>query len=247
MSSSPVLALHISGGVLGLLSGAAAMSFRKGSRRHRIAGKIFVISMLCMAAGAVFLAIMKHDVGNVFGGLMTFYFVTTAWLTARRREGETGIFDWGALLVALAIATTIITSGVQKATGHAAKDGVPIGMSFFIGSIVLLAAVGDIRMLVRGGISGTQRLTRHLWRMCFGLFIASGSFFLGPANRPLRLLRSMGLRQHFFATILRTELLLFLAILPLLLLIFWLFRVRFTNANRRRSMPRGEGVYSLQT
>ena len=28
-------------GTLGLLSGAAAMSFRKGSRRHRVAGNVF--------------------------------------------------------------------------------------------------------------------------------------------------------------------------------------------------------------
>jgi len=34
-------------------------------------------------------------------------------------------------------------------------------------------------MLVRGGVSGRQRVVRHLWRMCFGLFIATGSFFIG--------------------------------------------------------------------
>lgn len=31
-------------------------------------------------------------------------------------------------------------------------------------------------MIRAGGIRGTRRLARHLWRMCFGLFIASGSF-----------------------------------------------------------------------
>jgi hypothetical protein len=51
-------------------------------------------------------------------------------------------------------------------------------------------------MLLRGGVVGTQRVARHLWRMCFGLFIAAGSFFLGPSNRPLRLLSALGLRQH---------------------------------------------------
>ena len=235
MSSSPILVLHISGGMLGLLSGAAAMSFRKGSRRHRVAGRIFVISMLCMAAGASYLAFMKHDIGNFYGGLVTFYLVTTAWLTARRREGETGAFDWAALLVALVMGGIIFTHGIQKITGHSGvKDGVPAGMSIFLGSVILLAAAGDVRMLVRGGIAGTQRLTRHLWRMCFALFVASGSFFLGPANRPLRLLRTVGLKQQFFATILTNEVLLFLAVLPLILLIFWLFRVRFATAYKRQ-------------
>jgi hypothetical protein len=145
-----------------------------------------------------------------------------------------------------AIGATIVTYGVQKATGHAGlKDGVPAGMYFFLGSIALLAAAGDVRMLVRGGVFGTQRLARHLWRMCFALFIASGSFFLGPANRPLRLLRTVGLRQQMFAAILSKEVLLLLAILPLILMIFWLFRVRLANANKQKLMPRSGDVYSL--
>jgi hypothetical protein len=36
---------------------------------------------------------------------------------------------------------------------------------FFIGFVMLLAAIGDIGMMVRGGLSGAKRLVRHLWRM----------------------------------------------------------------------------------
>jgi hypothetical protein len=57
---------------------------------------------------------------------------------------------------------------------------------FFMGSVMLLAAAGDVRILVGGGVIGAKRIAPHLWRMCFGLFIAAGSFFLGPSNRPLR-------------------------------------------------------------
>jgi hypothetical protein len=46
-------------------------------------------------------------------------------------------------------------------------------------AVLLLAASGDIRMLARDQSSSQQRIARHLWRMCFGLFIATGSFFLG--------------------------------------------------------------------
>jgi hypothetical protein len=50
-------------------------------------------------------------------------------------------------------------------------------MTFFIGSVMLLAAAGDVRMLVHGGVLGAKRTARHIWRLCFGLFIAAGSFF----------------------------------------------------------------------
>jgi uncharacterized membrane protein len=241
----PLLVLHISGGLLAMFAGAAAMSFRKGSRWHRMAGNVFVVSMLIMGAFAVPLALMKHDMNNVFGGILTVYLVSTAWLTARRQDNtRTDAFDWAGFLFALAIASLTLVHGWQKATGRAPDDGVPIFMSFFMGSIVLLAAAGDLRMLLQG-ITGRRRIARHLWRMCFGWFIAAGSFFLGPNNRPLRLLSTIGLRQQIFRTLLREEVLLFLAVLPLLFLIFWLIRVRFTNVYRRMQSLAGRAEPSL--
>src|SRR5580765_8938698 len=100
----PLLVFHICGGLVGLLSGAMAMSFRKGSRAHGIAGRVFVVSMLSMSAAGVLLAVMKSQPGNIVGGTLTFYLVATAWMTARRRDLETGAFDWGALLLVGALA-----------------------------------------------------------------------------------------------------------------------------------------------
>jgi len=107
-------------------------------------------------------------------------------------------------------------------------------MIFFVGSVVLLAAAGDVRMLVRGGVFGRQRIVRHLWRMCFGLFIATGSFFIGQP-------------QVFPAFIRKTNLLFVLGTLPLMLMIFWFFRVRFTKAYKAKSMPGRGDAYPIGT
>jgi hypothetical protein len=231
MSYSPILIVHICGGSLGLLSGTAAMTFRKGSPRHVLAGKVFVASMLTMGAFAVYLAITRHQPNNIGGGILTCYLIGTAWLTARRRDGETSRFDWVVLLIPLAFGILTWMNGIKVVrSGASSQDGVPVGMSFFMGSVMLLAAAGDVRMLVRGGVLGAKRIARHLWRMCFGLFIASGSFFLGPSNRPLRLLSAVGVGQHLPQALFSTGLYLILTILPLILLIFWVVRVRFTNA-----------------
>jgi len=69
-------------------------------------------------------------------------------------------------------------------SGATSQNGVSVGMSFFMGSICLLAALGDIRILLRGGVFGVGRIARHLWRKCFRTFIATGSFFLGPSTVP---------------------------------------------------------------
>jgi hypothetical protein len=231
MSYSPILVVHICAGSLGLLSGTAAMSFRKGSPRHVLAGRIFVASMLTMGALAAYLAITRHQPNNIGGGILTFYLIGTAWLTARRKDGETSRLDWVALLIPLVNGILGWMAGVdalRSATGS--KYGVPAGMHLFLGTVMLLAAAGDVRMLVRGGVFGAKRIARHLWRMCFGLFIAAGSFFFGPSNRPLRLLSTVGLGKYLSPALFSTSLYLILTILPLILLIFWLVRVHFTNA-----------------
>lgn len=157
MSFSPLLPLHISAGLVGILSGAAALTFRKGSPRHVLAGKVFLISMLAMGASAVYLSAMKHQINNVFGGILTIYMVSTAWLTARRREEETSIFNWVAALFAFAVGAIIVILGFEVATSPAGpKDGIPAGMYFFMGSVALLSAAGDVRVLLRGGLFGTQ-------------------------------------------------------------------------------------------
>jgi uncharacterized membrane protein len=235
MLNSPILVVHICAGILGLLSGTAAMSFRKGSPRHAQAGKVFVASMLTMAVFAVYLATVRHQPNNIGGGILTFYLIGTAWLTARRRDGETSRFDWVVLLIPLTLGILTWMTGLRLVrSGASSQDGVPLGMTFFMGSVMLLAGAGDVRMLVRGGVLGAKRITRHLWRMCFGLFIAAGSFFLGPSNRPLRLLSAVGIGQHLSPALFSTTLYVILSILPLILLMFWLVRVRFTNAYKGR-------------
>jgi hypothetical protein len=243
---APLLPVHIAGGVVGMLSGAAAMTFRKGSPRHVLAGRIFVVSMLIMGAAAVYLAVVKHQSNNIGGGILTCYLVGTAWLTARREDGQTRRFDWLLFLVPLVLGLLTWSNGMRVVrSGASSQDGVPVGMIFFIGSIMLLAAAGDLRMLVRGAVLGTKRIRRHLWRMCFGLFIAAGSFFLGPDNRPVRLLSSMGLGRRLPSALFGTPLYLFLTVLPLLLLIFWMVRVRFAKIYKQEP-PRTHSVSVAQ-
>jgi uncharacterized membrane protein len=248
MSFSAALVLHISAGTIALFYSAAAMFFRKGSRRHRETGKVFVISMLILGVSGAYLGFMKHEMMSGMMGVLTVYLSATAWSTARRRDGEAGVFDLGALMVPLAVAAVLAIYGVEAANSQTgAIDGYPAAVYFIFGSVALISAMGDVRMLLRGGVFGAHRITRHLWRMCFAMFFAAGSFFLGPANRPLRLLSAMGLGQQPFPALLSKNALLLLAFLPLILMIFWLFRVRFTNAYKGKSIPRGADAYSLRT
>jgi len=220
----PILILHICAGTLAIPSGFLAAMFRKGSRQHALAGDVFVGSMLTMAAAGVWLATMKSEPGNIVGGTLTLYLVTTAWMTAKRRVPERNLIDWCLLCVVLSLTAVEFTWGVEAITSPTGvKYNYPPGPYFFLGSVALLASVGDIRLVSAGGISGTRRISRHLWRMCFGWFIASSSLFLAREKLFPELMRKSGS-------------LLLLSFLPLILMIFWLIKVSLPAAFRAKML-----------
>ena len=226
--------LHIFAGVMGLVSGTLAMIFRKGSPLHAKAGRVFVVSMLTMGLSAVYLAAVKHDNNNVGGGVLTLYLVATAWMTARRADGETSVFDWVALLIPLGTGATSWLHGIQMLRAGGREAPLYISMSFFMGTMMFLAATGDLRMMLRGGVFGRQRVVRHLWRMCLGFFIATGSFFLGQGSK-------------IFPGIFRQSGWVWIpAFLPLFLLVFWLIRVRFSNASKGVFLSRTGDVSAIR-
>ena len=211
----PALVLHIGGGTLGLLSGAIALSVRKGSPLHRVSGTVFFVSMLIMGAMAAYLAYFERRYSMVLGGTLAFYLVATAWLTVWRKENTTGLFEVGALLLALACVAGYVILGMQAArSGTRLIDGLPSVMLFPVATLLLLAAGLDLKVIFNGGISGVPRIARHLWRMCVGLFFAAGSFFTNALPRILPV---------------HGPLLIVPIVVPLVLMIFWLIRVWFTG------------------
>jgi len=211
------------------------MWLHKGSRSHIIAGNIFVISMLALSTTGSFMGLVKHHLLNVAMGALAFYLVVTAWVTARRKSREAGIFDWGAFLVPVAIGSILVTFGVVAANRPLGmKHGYAAAVYLVYGSVALLFAAGDMRMLRSDGLSGAHRIARHLSRMCYALFIAATSIFQGE--------------QQVFPEALRKSGVLFLpSIIPLIVMIFWLIRFRFTGAYAKMSLTRRSGIRSLRT
>ena len=206
------LILHIGGGTLGMISGAAALVFKKGGAAHRAAGNIFFVSMLTMASIGAVVSPMLADRVSSTAGVLTFYLVATAWATVMRKEGTIGAFERVALLAPLGVALAgAIFLRMASLDPSGTVDGQPVQSLYIFLTIGTISALGDIHNIARGGLSGAQRIARHLWRMCFALFIASGSFFLG--------------QQQVLPKEWHGSPWLFLPVLaPLLLMLFWLAR-----------------------
>ena len=215
-----ILILHISGGSIGILSGTVALLARKGSPMHRLAGNIFFVAMLVMSGIGATVAPFLPDRGSAVMGAFTFYLTASAWVTVKRKPGSIGAFEKLAFVMVLACVIVALSFGLEAADSPSGKlDGNEPALFFVFGSVMVLAAALDLRMILRGGISGAPRIARHVWRMCFALFIATGSFFLGQ-------------QKVMPAFIHGSPVLVALGIAPLPMMIFWLLRVRFTSRFR---------------
>lgn len=207
------LVLHIAAGSTALLAGAVALYSLKGAKLHRRSGMLFVFTMLLMSASGAVLAALKPEALSVIAGSLTFYLVVTGLLTVRPVSRGPRWIDLTAMLAALATACAGIFFGLEalnSSTGS--KDGFPAPPYFIFAAVALFGALMDMRMLLAHGVKGAHRLARHLWRMCFALFIAAASFFLGQAQIFPESLRNL--------PILGTPVL-----LVLLLMLYWLWRV----------------------
>jgi uncharacterized membrane protein len=218
-----LLPIHIIAGSIAIIAGFISVFSVKGLNLHRKTGTIFVYSMVVLALTAAAIATLRHQPPNIIGGSLAFYMVITALLTVRHRDERSRSIDVGLLVVGITVGAAAIKIGLvalESPTG--AMNGVPAAMMFIFGTVALLGALGDLRMIRVNGLQGAQRIARHLWRMCFSLFIASGSFFLGQAKvipKPIRILPLLAIP----------------AMLPLVLMFYWLVRVMFTKWYHRRA------------
>jgi uncharacterized membrane protein len=217
------LLVHIIGGTLGLISGFTALFAAKGMRLHRRSGRLFVFSMLVMSLSGAAIAALTSVEASVVGGLLTAYLVVTGLRTVRPTKSA-GL-DIALMLFALGFGAATLLLGFDTASlPKASRDGIPAAMFFLFGSVAILSGVGDVRVIRAGEISGAARLARHLWRMCFALWIAAASFFLGQADEFPQALR--------IPPLLATP-----VILVLVMMVYWLRRVR-RRASEQTSLRR---------
>ncbi len=213
------LLVHVLGGGLGLVSGYLAIYATKGATLHRKTGTLFVWAMLTMAVTGLLISAVEGVAPaiNVPSALLTFYLVITSLATVRPAPAPRW-FDRAAMLMAPAIGAACFVLAIDAMAQGGAEAGLAFPLVLF-GGVALLAAEGDRRTMRAGGLRGTPRLKRHLWRMCFALFIASIAFYLGPDRIP-EAMRSPAIRGLG-------------VLLPIFAMSYWLWRLRAKRTARR--------------
>jgi uncharacterized membrane protein len=211
-----ILLVHVLAGAGAVVTGYLALYFVKGSTLHRRLGGWFVYAMVAMGTLAIPVALYEGKT-TWTGGVLSAYFVVTGLTTVLPAAAGRRDLLLGGILVGGSLGALGFYGGLDRLIrGPFLLEGVPAPMPLFLGSVVLLAVAGDARVLRRGPLHGRQRLVRHLWRMCFALWIAAGSFFIGQART--------------FPEALRNPLVMFVPpLIPLLAMAWWAWRLRSRN------------------
>jgi hypothetical protein len=208
-----IMGVHIAGGMVAILSGTTAVAARKGGPLHARAGTWFFAAMLVLGVTASILEPFRSPTpGSPVGGIIVCYFVATSWVAARRRDGTTGRFEIVACVAALGLGAAMVWGGFMGT----ATTPVGRGPVFAFAGLCLLAGLLDLNAILRT-LTAVQRISRHLWRMCFAFFIATGSFFLGQQDVMPRAVQG-------------SPILFVLAFAPFGVMAFWLVRLRLGKA-----------------
>ena len=214
-------AVHILAGSVGIIAGFVALYSAKGAPLHRKAGIVFVYVMLATALVGMAIATVRGVAPaiNIPAGTLTAYLVITSLATVRPPFEGSRQVAFAAMLVALAVGISSLTFGFEALANGGTRKGMPAFPFFMFGVIGLLGSAGDIRVMRFGVLRGPSRLARHLWRMCFALFIAALSFFIGQAKvipKPIRIFPLLALP----------------VLAVLVTMFYWLWRIRVKRSLR---------------
>lgn len=223
MSQNILVLIHIVAGTIGLLSGVAAVSFRKGSKRHKYAGLVFLISMLLLFLSGSWVAFIRSISLSLANGILASYLVATGWMAMKQPAQTITKFDRISLFIAVFTCGMLVLFAIEAANSESGKlDGFSAPAFIFFALIAALSSIGDIRMIIRGGVSGKDRVLRHLWRMFFPFFMATAAVFLGQAKI------FPGFMQNIFVLVSPV-------VLVVITMIYWALKVQFST--QYKNMP----------
>ena len=212
----PVIAqLHFVVGTACVIGGAAAFALRKGAAGHRLAGRVFAVCMIALCLSGLYLSFTRSILFTAFLALLALHAVATGWHATAFGPGVGRTTRWIALAgIGLTASGAGLSGGYVSTLPSRELNGLTPEAFYFLAGVAGLVAAIDLVAALRQEISGRRRIARHVWRMGFSFFIASFIFFFG--------------NNHVLPEILRAPAILSApVVIVLVLILFWLVRVRF--------------------
>lgn len=140
---------------------------------HVYSGRVFFAGMIIIFLTAVPIALMTGDFFLLLVAIFSVYLALSGWSYARNRQGTPAFLDW---LRSFGMAAASVVMALYGAGLLISGDTNGVTMLVF-SSIGGSLSISDLKIQYAGGVTGKERVIRHLTMMLAGL-IATVTAFL---------------------------------------------------------------------
>jgi uncharacterized membrane protein YidH (DUF202 family) len=159
-----LLVIHVSAGVVTLLSAALAIFSGKGKRLHLNAGSIYFFCMLGVFLTAIPMSILTGNIFLFLIAVFSFYLAFAGRRFAKNRTGIAERIDWIAV-------SLMLLSGVGMwvlAAWYFVQDNSQFITLAVFGLLALILGYADFKAYRSKTAKGKERIARHLTNMLGG-------------------------------------------------------------------------------
>ncbi len=160
--------IHIIIGLVGWVGALVALASQKGSRRHILGGRLFIVSTVVVSVTALVLLATRFAPPLFVAALTALYAIATGYLALqpgsqkiKRTEYGLFAFELGMLLLFMAMAIPNVMAG-----------NIPVMGPLVIAIIPTILLVDDINFFRKADRRPAIRVRRHLARMIWALIIS---------------------------------------------------------------------------
>lgn len=159
---------HIVIGIFGLLAAIVALSTKKGSNIHVLAGRAFATCILVVAITSLILLSVRMAPPLLVAALTSLYAVGTAILALKPVSTKIKAMEYGLFIFEIVVVAIFLAMAVPQIL---AGNIPPIGPLVIL-TIPIILLVGDIHFFSNAHVRSALRIRRHLARMIWAFVIA---------------------------------------------------------------------------
>lgn len=168
-----LLFIHICFGTLSLLCSAGALYATKGQWWHRHFGEGFFCGMTGVFVTAIPMSLMKANLFLFVIAIFSYYLAFSGWRFARNTSGVPLLIDWLVSVTMFIVALTMIVGGFYQYSHNTTQAIILL----VFGGIGLILSKGNLKIYMKGGVRGKERIVQHFSSM-IGATIAAVTAFL---------------------------------------------------------------------
>ncbi len=172
-----LLYVHIAAGFLALVSAfiaAITKTLNSAHKWHVYSGRVFFGGMITIFLTAVSISLITGNVFLLLVAIFSVYLALSGWSYAKNRRGTPQHLDWFRTFGMLTVSVVMASYGAYLLLSDETNGLTMLVFSGIGGAL----SINDLKTLYAGGVTGKERIRRHLTMMLAGSIATITAFIV---------------------------------------------------------------------